>query len=69
MALLDEMRRVQGERSLYRFALDLGLTYSTLWRFYHGKSGMSRKVAQQICRAEPRLTWAIAQHFVGGKAA
>ena len=66
MTLLAELRRVQGDRSLYRFAKDLGIGYSTLWRFYHGQSGLSRRVAQRICQQAPGLSWAVAQHFVSG---
>ena len=69
MPLLDELKAAQGDRSLWRFAHDLGLTYSTMWRIMHGQSGISRKVAHKICERAPELAWAVAQHFVGKRAA
>ena len=65
MDLLSELKRIQGERSLYRFAADMGITYSTLWRFYHSQSGLSRKTARRLCAKYPELDWPVGQYFNG----
>lgn len=35
--MLKELKKLQGEKSMYDFSLDIGISPSTLRNFYHNK--------------------------------
>lgn len=53
--LIKELKRLQGDRSITRFAISMGIPPSTLSRIYSGSRGMGIGILLLILKVYPEL--------------